>query len=86
MEEIQTRTSDNVENMRAQFSPYVSQVQDNAQAKITTLNELLQSQAGSMKEGFERTTEDLRSALEDKMEEIRGWFQPYVSMFTMETL
>lgn len=83
MEEIQTRTSDNMENMRAQFVPYVSQVQDNAQAKITTLNQLLQSQVGSMKEGFERTSEDLRSALDDKMEEIRGWFRPYVSMFTM---
>lgn len=86
MEEFQTRTSDNMENIRAQFSPYVSQVQDNAQAKITTLNQLLQSQVESIKEGLERTTTDLRSTLEDKMEEVRGWFLPYVSMFTMETL
>lgn len=75
-----------MEDVRAQFSPYFHQVQDNARAKITTLNELLQSKMESIKEGVERTTEDLRSTLEDKMEEVRGWFQPYVSMFTMETL
>lgn len=86
MEEFQTRTSDNMEDMRAQFSPYFHQVHDNAQAKITTLNELLRSKMESMKEGVERTTEDLRSTLQDKMEEVRGWFQPYVSMFSMETL
>lgn len=86
MEEFQTRTSENVEDIRAQFSPYFRQVHDNARAKITTLNELLQSKMESMKEGVERATEDLRSTVQDKMEEIRGWYQPYVSMFTMETL
>lgn len=83
-----------MEDMRARFSPYFSQVQDNAQAKITTLNELLQSQMDSvttsvwdtvqsLKDGFTRNTEDLMSTLEDKGEELRGWFHSYVSMFTL---
>lgn len=91
---MQTRTSDNMADISARFSPYFAQVHDNTQAKITTLNELLKSQvegmktsiqntAESMMEGFESTTEELRSTVEDKVKELRGWFQPYIAMFTM---
>lgn len=79
-------------DVSARFSPYFTQVHDNAQVKVSTLNELLRSQVESMKtsvqntaesvkEGLESTTEELRSTLEHKMVEIREWFQPYVSMF-----
>lgn len=81
-------------DVRARFGPYFTQVQDNAQAKIITLNELLKSQmesvktsiqntAENIKEGIESTTKELRSTLEDKMEEVQGWFQPYIAMFNL---
>uniref|UniRef100_A0A8D2ZIL4 Apolipoprotein Eb n=1 Tax=Scophthalmus maximus TaxID=52904 RepID=A0A8D2ZIL4_SCOMX len=77
-EELQTRTSDNVGEMKTRFEPFLAQVQDNAQAKISTLNDLLKSQTDTMH--FEKTSENMRSALEERMVEVRNWFQPYVSM------
>lgn len=72
-------------DVKAHFSTYFNQVHDNAQAKISTLNELLKSRVESIKEGLESTTTDLCSTLEDTLEELGDWFQPYVSMVTMGT-
>jgi len=90
-EELQSRTSDNMEEMKTRLNPYFVQVRDNAQAKITTLNDLLKSQVDGMKdkiqttaedikEKFEQTAEDMQFSLEEKMEEVRIWFQPFIAM------
>jgi len=82
---------DNVEDVKTRLDPYFSQVRENAQAKITTLNELLMSQAENLKDKlqtaaedikdrFEGTAKNLQSTVGEKMEELRNWFQPYVSM------
>lgn len=92
IEELQSRTSNNMEDVKMRFDPYFAQVSDNAQAKITTLNDLLKSQVENMKdkiqttaedirERLEKTAEDLRSTLGEKMEDVKTWFQPFVSMF-----
>lgn len=94
LQDLQTRTADNVEDMTAQFSPYFSQVRDNAQAKISTLNDLMRTQAeaaretiegvaGSVKDRLEETTGGMRSNLETKMEELKDFFQSFGSMFGM---
>uniref|UniRef100_A0A8C9X6W8 Apolipoprotein Ea n=1 Tax=Sander lucioperca TaxID=283035 RepID=A0A8C9X6W8_SANLU len=77
-EELQSRTSNNMEDMKTRLDPYFAHVRDNAQAKITTLNDLLKSQV----ENFEKTAEDLRSTLEEKWKELKSWFTPVVSMFS----
>lgn len=74
-----------MEDVRSRLDPYFVQVRDNAQAKITALNNLLKSQAENVKDKiqtvaqdvkdrFEKTAEDMRSTLEDKMEELKSWF------------
>ena len=75
--------------MQTRFQPFLAQVRDNTQAKVTTLNDLLMSQVDKMAiqiqasaEDIKNTAEDMRSTLEGKMEEVRTWFQPYVSMIT----
>ncbi|XP_061839476.1 apolipoprotein Ea [Nerophis lumbriciformis] len=93
VEKLQSRATDNMEDLRERLLPYIAQVRDNAQAKVNTLNDLLRLQAESMKEqivstshdiqeGYEKTSDNLRSTLMDKMEELRGWFQPFVSMIS----
>lgn len=90
-EELQSRTSDNVEDMKMRLHPYLSHVHENTQEKIITLNDLLRSQVESMsdriqtttedfRQRFEKTSEQLRSTLEAKMEELNAWF---LSMFGM---
>uniref|UniRef100_A0A8C3GA25 Apolipoprotein Ea n=1 Tax=Cyclopterus lumpus TaxID=8103 RepID=A0A8C3GA25_CYCLU len=87
---LRASTSNNMEDVRTRLDPYFAKVLENAQAKVTTLNDLLKSQAEKVKEKmqtvaedikehFEKTSEDLRSTLEDKMEELKTWFQPIVS-------
>lgn len=94
VEDFQSRTSDNIEEVRTRLSTYGMQVRDNAQAKITTLNELLKTQveaarermevvAEDIRDRFGKTTTNMRSTMEDKMEELRDWFQSFVSMFSM---
>lgn len=91
-EEAMSRTTDNVQGLRERLDSYFAQVRDNTQAKITTLNDLLKTQAENLKEKIQDTTEnirerfedraqDVKSTLEDKVEELKEWFQPYMSMF-----
>ncbi|XP_061597230.1 apolipoprotein Eb-like [Cololabis saira] len=88
--ELHSRSSDHAEDLRARLDPYFAQVRVNAQAKMTTINDLLKSQmetvkgqiqtaAEDIKERFEDTTEDLTSALGGQMETLRNWFQPYIT-------
>lgn len=90
---LQSGAANNVEDMRARLDPYFAQVRDNAQAKMTTLNDLLMSHVDSVKtkiqttaediqDRFEESADDLRSTMEGKMEELRSWFQPYISMIS----
>uniref|UniRef100_A0A665VYV0 Apolipoprotein Ea n=1 Tax=Echeneis naucrates TaxID=173247 RepID=A0A665VYV0_ECHNA len=79
--ELQSRTSNNMEEMRIRLDPYFAQVRDNAQAKITTLNELLKT-AEDIKDAFKSTANNMRSTVEEKMSAIRSWFQPYVAMIS----
>lgn len=84
-----------MEDMKTRFNPYFAQVRDNAQAKITTLNEMLKSQlenikekiqvtAEDIKDRFEETTEGMQDVMKEKIVELQVWFQPLVSMFSSE--
>lgn len=80
IEELQSRASDNMESMKTRLDPYFTQVRDNAEAKITTLNELLKTQVDNVRDQVQTAGKDLRSALGAKMEELRNWFEPFVTM------
>ncbi|XP_027891043.1 apolipoprotein Ea [Xiphophorus couchianus] len=80
IEELQSRASDNMESMKTRLDPYFTQVRDNAEAKITTLNELLKTQVDNVRDQVQTAGEDLRAALGAKMEELRNWFEPFVTM------
>lgn len=82
-----------MEEMKTRLDPYFAQVRDNAQAKMSTLNDLLRSQVENMKEKIQTTAEDIKERIEttagdmkstmaEKMEELNEWFKPFVSMFT----
>ncbi|XP_061737476.1 apolipoprotein Ea [Nerophis ophidion] len=93
VEKLQSRATDHMEDLRERLLPYVTQVSDKAQDKVHTLKDLLASQVESMKEqilstsqdiqeGYEKTSDNLRSTLLEKVEELRGWFLPFVSMIS----
>ncbi|XP_077447420.1 apolipoprotein Ea [Stigmatopora argus] len=93
LEKIQTRTSNNVEEFRQLLDPYFTQVRENTQAKISTLNDLLKSQVENMKDAIEstanavtkrceKTSDDIYSTVQETIEDLGDWFQPYVAMFS----
>lgn len=90
MGEIQLRTSQNLENMRGQFEPYLQQGSDTASKKMTDLSTILGSQAESLgqqletqvedlKAKLEVTAQELRTSLEGKMDELKDLLSPYAT-------
>ncbi|KAG7278780.1 hypothetical protein CRUP_019086 [Coryphaenoides rupestris] len=78
------RTADNAQLLQRQVSPYLEQVRDQTEAKLSTINRLLTSQADAVakriesstediRQRFDKTSENLRSTLVDKTEELRDW-------------
>ncbi|XP_057684309.1 apolipoprotein Ea isoform X2 [Corythoichthys intestinalis] len=93
LEKIQTRTSNNIEDFRQLVDPYYTQVRDSTQAKISSLNDLLKSQVANMKDAigstadavtkrYEKTSQDIYSTVQETMEDLGSWLQPYVAMFS----
>lgn len=89
MGEIQLRTSQNLENMRGQFEPYL-QSSDATGKKMTELSTMLGSQAESLgqqletkvedlKTRLEVTAQELRTSLEGKMDELKELLAPYAT-------
>lgn len=90
MEEIQLRTSQNLDSMRGQFEPYLQQGGDSASKKMTDLSTILGSQAESLgqqletqvedlKARLEVTAQELRTSLEGKMDELKDLLSPYAT-------
>ncbi|XP_077599808.1 apolipoprotein Ea [Stigmatopora nigra] len=92
LEKMHSRTSKNVEEFRQLLDPYFTQVRDNTQAKISTLNDLLKSQMENMKDAIEstanavtkrckKTSDEIFSTVQETIEDLGDWFQPYVAFF-----
>ena len=62
------------------MEPFFAEVRDNAADKVSTIDRLLKpvtedvaEKFQEIRQEFDRTTEKLRSVLEDKVEEFREW-------------
>lgn len=90
MGEIQSRASQNLENMRGQFEPYLLQTSDTANKKLTDLSTMMSGQAKSLGEQLETqveqlktqlevTAQELRTSLEGKMDELKDLLSPHTT-------
>lgn len=90
MGELQSRTSQNLENAREHIEPYVRQAGDAATKKLSDVSTLLQSQTEGLGKQLETQVEDLktqleasaqelRTSLEGKIDELTELFAPYAT-------
>ncbi|KAI4884669.1 hypothetical protein NFI96_034283 [Prochilodus magdalenae] len=86
--ELQSRASQNADAMKDRFEPYVHQARDGVGQKLSTISEVLQSQAQGvsqqlevqatqLKEQLEQTADSLRVSLEGRIEELASLLNPY---------
>lgn len=90
MGELQSRTSQNLENAREHVEPYVRQASDTATKKLSDMSALLKSQAEGLGEQLqsqfeglttqlEATAQELRTSLEGKLDELSELFAPHAA-------
>uniref|UniRef100_A0A8C5ELB8 Apolipoprotein Eb-like n=1 Tax=Gouania willdenowi TaxID=441366 RepID=A0A8C5ELB8_GOUWI len=87
---LQSRTSQNLHNVREGVEPYVKQAGDTASQKFTDISTILKNQAEGLgqqletqaegiKTQLESTAEEIRTSLEGKIDELTGLISPYAT-------
>merc|ERR1711931_282883 len=77
--EVQSRASQNMDMVKERVEPIVSQAQESAAEKLGSFSALLKTQAVDLGQQLEVTAQDLRTALETKIDELTELLSPYAS-------
>ncbi|KAG7219423.1 hypothetical protein INR49_009257 [Caranx melampygus] len=77
------RLNKDTEEIKRHVADYMEELQSRTSENVEELRTRLDpyfSQVDSVKDMIQNTAADVRSTLEEKMEEVHRWFQPYIAM------
>lgn len=84
LEEVQARATQHVDDMNERLMSYYDAVRQNAEEKLNTLKDLMNDQADkvmekweNLKQQAEEVKKNIYTPVQDKMQEIKTWFQQY---------
>lgn len=84
LEEVQARAAQHADDVNERLKSYFDVVRQNAEDKFNTLKDLLNDQAQQMMEKWEKLKEqaeqfkmNLYTPFQEKMEEVKIWFQQF---------